>query len=239
MARTAYEVTGTRGFQGGERAGPREGRGRAGGVRKRPAAHAPGLAPRPPLPALSSGRARALAPAGLTGERPLLPSGFCVQASPAGREGSRQESLPPPPPRSLPDGAPGQRTARTRARPPLTRPRTERPGRSLGVRNAPRRLGWACRAGLFQGRSQAAGRVGKCSRSPCQGCVRTLRGALKPAQFTTGTHRVPEAGTGDSSLFRRRKEEEKGDGAAAPQCACARFQFFFFFFKFLRFFLYD
>lgn len=115
-----------------------------------------------------------------------------------------------PPPRSLPDGAPGQRTARTRARPPLTRPRTERPGRSLGVRNAPRRLGWACRAGLFQGRSQAAGRVGKCSRSPCQGCVRTLRGALKPAQFTTGTHRVPEAGTGDSSLFRRRKEEEKG-----------------------------
>lgn len=136
---------------------------------------------------------------------------------------------------------------------PAVRLGRARPGRGRGLRrlgpeprgqaaaweqprNAPRPLGWACRAGLLRGRSQAAGRVGKCSRSLCQDCVRTLRGPPQPAQFTRGVHRVPEEGTRHSSLFRR-GEEEKGDGAAAPQCACARFQFFFFFFLLLRFFL--
>lgn len=158
--------------------------------------------------------------------REASPSAWVLQPGlPAGR-GVLSRSPPTPSLRAVRLGK-----ARPRCGRGLRRPGPEPSGQAAAwvqPRNARRLLGWACRAGLLQGRPQAADREGKCSRSLCQDSMRTLRGPLQPAQFTTGVHRVPEAGTGHSSLFRRGKEEEKGDGAAAPQCACARLQFFFF-----------
>lgn len=187
------------------------------------AGRAPGLARRPSVSVLSSGRAPALEPAGLTEERPFLPLGFCSQASPAGRKGSRHESPPTP----TPGGAPGKSAVTTRARPPPTRPGTERPGRSLGAtkkRPAAAKLGLPGRSP--PGTLPSRGQGGEVLQVPLQGLCENP--ARSPAASPVHHRRTPGPRGRDRSLFRRGKEEEKGDGAVAPQCACARFQFFFF-----------
>lgn len=150
----------------GDARGPREGRKRARGRSAEAPGRAPGLAPRPPVPALSSGRARASEPAGLTEERPVLPLGFCGQASPRRPRGVSAGVAPyPQPSRRCAWEKRGRDADEASADPARNRAARPQPGSN---QETPRgRPGWACRAGLLQGRSRAAGRVGKRSRSLC------------------------------------------------------------------------